>query len=98
MKVNDGKGFYNNEGLIDSLIVDVNNLFKCLASGQYMQYQNISVRMVQKLANLKTGIKSDLESKDKIIADLRMIIDSNEKCADNQPKMGLEATSCDKDL
>lgn len=70
MNINDGKGLYDNEGLIDTLIVDCNNLVKHLASGQYVQFCNSIVGMVQKLANLKEGIKTDKEAADQRVAEL----------------------------
>lgn len=69
--VNDGNGFYDNEGLCDTLIMDCNNLTKSLVSGQYIQFSSIVVQMVTKLKNLKSGIAADLESKDKIIEELQ---------------------------
>lgn len=74
--VNDGKGLYNNEGLCDTLKIDLNNLLKSFNSGQLIQAAGIVIQMVQKLDNLKKGIKADLESKDKIIEELKKINDS----------------------
>lgn len=72
-EVNNGGGLYDNEGLCDTLISDCNNLVKQVCSGQYIQFCNTVVQMVQKLANLKGGIKADLASKDKIIEELKRI-------------------------
>lgn len=69
--VNDGKGLLDNEGLIDSLIVDTNNLVKDLVSGQYVQFSRTIVYMIQKLANLKNNLKIEISSRDNEIALLR---------------------------
>lgn len=75
MPVNDGGGLYDNEGLCDTLISDCNSLVKQACSGQYIQFCNTVVRMVQKLVNLKNGIKKDIASKDKIIEELKRMND-----------------------
>jgi hypothetical protein len=74
--VNDGKGLYDNEGLCDSLIVDCNNAVKSLTGGNYVQFCGIIVQMVKKLANLKEGIKNDMDSMRKQVAELEKLIDS----------------------
>lgn len=76
--VNDGGGLLDNIGLIESLIVDCNDLPKALVSGQYVLFCNRIVQMVQKLANLKQGVSNDLQSKDKIIAELRDLLEKEE--------------------
>ena len=75
MTLNDGKGLYDSIGLCDTMIVDCNNAVKSMCSGQYVQFCNIIVQMVQKLDNLKKGIKADLDSKDKIIEELKSMND-----------------------
>ena len=62
IKVNDGKGLFDSNGLIDTLIVDCNELPKKLASGEYVGFCGLIVEMVQKLALLKNGITKDRES------------------------------------
>ena len=69
--VNDGKGLYDNEGLCDSLIIDCNNAVKNLANGNYVQFCGVIVQMVQKLANLKEGIRNDLDSMKKKVEELK---------------------------
>lgn len=71
--VNDGNGLYDNEGLCDTMIVDLNDMMKAMAAGQYIKYCSLTVGMVQKLTNLKKGIRSDLEAKDEEIADLKRL-------------------------
>ncbi|MBO7624389.1 MAG: hypothetical protein J6S82_03675 [Bacteroidales bacterium] len=75
MTVNDGNGLYDNEGLCDSLIVDLNNLPKALMFGQNIQFCALIASMGQKLANLKKGIKSDLESERNKVKELQQIND-----------------------
>ena len=76
MTVNDGKGLYDNEGVCDSLIMDCNNLVKILMSGNYVQFCNTIVQMVKKLANLKEGIKKDMDSMKNKVEDLKKTNDS----------------------
>lgn len=75
LKVNDGGGLLDNYGLIDSLIVDCNNLPKALVSGQYVLFCNTIVQMVQKLGSLKTGVKNDMDAKDERIKELGALCD-----------------------
>ena len=62
IKVNDGKGLLDNIGLIDSLIVDCNNLPGLLFSGKNVAFCAKIVEMVQKLANLRKGVENDTKS------------------------------------
>ena len=67
LTVNDGKGLMDNEGVCDSLLLDLNNLPKVLMTGQYIQFCTLVVSMSQKLLNLKKGITNDMQSmKDKV--------------------------------
>ena len=65
------KGLYSNAELVDTIIVDLNNLTKELASGQYIQYCSLISRMGQKLANLRKSIDADLRHKDEMIETLK---------------------------
>lgn len=76
IKLNDGKGLYDNLGLCDTMIVDCNNLEKHLVSGDYLIFMQTVLHMVQKLKNLKKGISAEIESKNKIIEELKSINDS----------------------
>ena len=69
-------GLFDNEGLCDSLIVDCNNAVKSLTSGNYVQFCGIIVQMVQKLANLKTGIRNDMDSMKNKVEELKRMNDS----------------------
>ena len=66
-----GKGVYTNSELVDTIIVDVNNMIKEALSGQYVQICYIVTGITQKLMNLKKGIDADLASKDKVIEQLK---------------------------
>lgn len=71
--VNDGRGLWDNEGLIDTMLTDLNDLMKCMAAGQYIRYADITVKFVQKLNNLKKGMKAELKDKEDQIADLQRL-------------------------
>lgn len=71
MTVNDGNGLYDNVGLCDTLIENLNNLLKNVAAGQYIRVCSITMEMVQKLMNLKQGIKNDRESLENGIKELQ---------------------------
>ena len=76
ISANDGGGLYDNEGLCDSLILDCNNSVKALASGNYVQFCNVIVQMVQKISNLKSGIRADTDALKANIAELKRMNDS----------------------
>ena len=71
INVNDGKGLYDNLGLIDLLVVDCNELPKLLMQGQYVGFCVKIVEMVQKLSNLKRGVKNDQDERDLTIRNLQ---------------------------
>jgi hypothetical protein len=74
--VNDGKGLYDNEGLCDTLLYDLNRIPKILMDGQYIQFCAMIQSMAQRVKHLKDGIKEDLADKDRIIEDLKRANDS----------------------
>ena len=76
MTVNDGKGLYDNEGLCDSLLLDLNNIPKLLMTGQYIQFCALVTGMGQKLVNLKSGIRADMDSMKQKVEDLKRMNDS----------------------
>lgn len=65
------KGLYTNSELVDTLIVDLNNVLKELVSGQYIQACCYVTQMSQKLVNLRKTIDKDLQNKDRIIEELK---------------------------
>ena len=71
MTVNDGKGFYDSTGMINTLIIDCNELPKALFQGQYVHFCAKICEMVQKLSALKDGIEADRKSLEEQIADLK---------------------------
>ena len=71
IKVNDGKGFFDYSGLIDTLLTDCNGIVQHMAAGQYVQFCLRIGGMAQKLVQLKDGIRNDLEDREKQIADLK---------------------------
>lgn len=75
VNVNDGKGLYDNVGLIETLIVDCERVMKALVSGEYMRFSALMVGMVQKLNNLRDGVKSDIESLQKQVKELQRLLD-----------------------
>ena len=59
--INDGQGIYDNEGITETLIDDLNNLLKALISQQYVFCIDIVVQMSQKIDNLRKGIITDMD-------------------------------------
>lgn len=58
--INDGRGIYDNEGIAETLIDDLNNLLKALISQQYVFCIDIVVQMSQKIDKLRKGINADM--------------------------------------
>ena len=71
LTANDGSGFYDNDGLIDTLIVDCNELVNDLKTGNNIRFCGRLVGMVQKLTNLQKGIRDDIASRDAQIEELK---------------------------
>jgi hypothetical protein len=74
--VNNGKGLYDNEGLCDSLLADLNNLPKMLMTGQFIQFCATVASMGQRLVNLKKGIQADMDSMKEKVEELKRMNDS----------------------
>lgn len=75
LTVNDGKGLFDNDGLCDSLLLDLNSLTKMLMTGQYIQFCATITSMGQKLVNLKKGIQADMDSMKEKVEDLKRLND-----------------------
>lgn len=75
LTVNDGKGFFDASGLIDTLIVDVNALVGDVVGGRYVQFCAKAVEVVSKLSELKGGIAKDRKALEDQIAELRRLLD-----------------------
>lgn len=71
INVNDGKGLYDNLGMIDLLVVDCNELPRLLMQGQFVGFCAKVVEMVRKLTNLKQGVKNDNDERDQTIRNLQ---------------------------
>lgn len=69
--VNDGGGIFDASGIIDTLIVDCNNLPKLLIDNQFIAFGNTLVQMVQKLKLLKDGVKKDKENLQELVEKLQ---------------------------
>lgn len=69
--VNDGKGLYDNVGIIDTLTVDCNDLPRLLMTGHYVAFCAKVVEMVQKLSLLREGVKHDIADRDEQIKELQ---------------------------
>lgn len=65
------KGLMTNEELVDSIISDLNMLVKNITGGDYLLFCARITGITQKLLNLKTGIKSDMDNKIRIIETLK---------------------------
>ena len=77
--INDGKGLYDNFGLIDTLMEDLNELPKDLMNGQHIRFCLRISQMAQKLINLKTGFQNDIGS---LKAQIRELTELKEKEGD----------------
>ena len=75
LKINDGGGLLDNYGMIDSLIVDCNELPKTLFEGQYVGFCAKIVEMVQKLSRLSEGIRKEEEDMKERLADVQRLND-----------------------
>ena len=64
-------GIYTNSELVDSIIVDLNNLIKEQLNGQYINACGIVHQMAQKLVNLRQTIDNDLKNRDETIETLK---------------------------
>lgn len=74
--VNDGNGLLDNEGMCDSILSDLNGLLKHLIDGQFVIACAVVSGMVQKLINLKAGIKNDMEAMKNKVEELKKMNDS----------------------
>ena len=80
-------GLYTNEELAGSLIKDLNTLPRLLMNGQFIAFCDLVTQMGKKLSNLKEGIKSDIDNKNKVIEELkRQIKHLGGECTDMTPE------------
>lgn len=73
--VNDGKGFFDASGLIDTLIIDANALVGDVVGGRYVQFCAKAVEIVSKLSELKNGVAKERKALEDQIAELRRLLD-----------------------
>lgn len=62
---------FDNQQLIDSIILDCNNAVGAIAQGQYILFCRLMYEMVQKLGNLKKGVAVELKNREEIIVGLK---------------------------
>lgn len=68
--VNDGKGLLDNDGLMQTIIVDCNDAVKGVVAGNYISFCDKMVQVVQKVALLRKNWEQEMSAKDKQINDL----------------------------
>ena len=71
IRVNDGNGLFDNEGICDKGISLCNAALKDLVSGQYLLFVNKVEQIAQIFGNLKKSIKNDRESLEATIEELK---------------------------
>ena len=76
MKVNDGKGLFDNEGMCDQGILIANEAVKDLATGNYIAFCNKMAQITRIFSNLKTAISNDRESLEQKVEDLKRMNDA----------------------
>lgn len=87
LTVNDGNGLYDNEGLCDTLLLDLNRLPKLLIEGQFIQACAVVSSMGQRLVNLKECIKKDHDSMKEKVDELKRV---NDELAEQVYKVPVE--------
>lgn len=85
--VNDGKGLYDNIGVIDTIISDFNVLPKLIIDNQFIKAAAVYASICQRLVNLKKGIQSDTDSLKQNIEELKQA--NNELIAQLEAKDGV---------
>lgn len=77
------KGIYTSVELVDSIIIDLNNIPKELMCGQYINACSVISQMATKLIKLKKGITDDMDNKNRIIEELKnQLRSSGVECTD----------------
>ena len=77
MTVNDGKGLYDNDGLIEKAIVKLNEAIKDLTGGQYISFCGGIEQIAQILVCLKKAVKQEKDSSNAKIEELKRVIREN---------------------
>lgn len=60
LKLNDGGGLYDREGMIDGLIMDCEEIMRVIMAGNGIRLAALLVEMVQKLSALKSGTAEEV--------------------------------------
>lgn len=71
MEANNGKGLYDNEGICEKGVLLCNDAVKNVISGQYIAFCDCVRQIAQIFSNLKAAIKSDRESLEQKVEDLK---------------------------
>lgn len=61
-KLNDGNGLYDNAGLCDTILSDLNGCVKLLLDGKFIQFCAVVSSIAARVVNLKKGIENDRKS------------------------------------
>lgn len=77
LTVNDGKGLYDNEGLIDNAIVKLNEAIKDAMNGQYISFCGCVEQVAQMLLCLKKSIKQEAENATAKIEELKRLLQAS---------------------
>ena len=85
--MNDGKGLYDNAGLIDTIVSDFNALPKLIIDNQFIKAAAVYASIGQRLANLKKGIQADTDGLKQNIEELKQA--NNELIAQLETKDGV---------
>jgi hypothetical protein len=66
-----GKGLMTNTELVESIILDLNNIPKELIDGQFIGFCTLVSQIGNKLVALRQGIKQDMDNKNETIEQLK---------------------------
>ena len=64
-------GVYTNVELIETILVDLNNMLKELCNGQYINACNDVTQIAKKLINLRENVDNDLKNREQIIEQMK---------------------------
>ena len=86
--MNDGNGLYDNEGLLETLLSDLNKLPKLLMQNQYIAFCDLIAKMAQKIANLMKNVAAEKESLTNKVEELKRL--NNDLLAEINKKDGVD--------
>lgn len=70
--VNDGNGFLDNDGLMETIIKDANEAVKGAMSGNYILFCDRVVQIVSKVSLLRKNYKREMDEKTRQIEELKL--------------------------